>query len=210
MQEQQGPIIVRPVHAGEQQPSPLLPRRLAPGAKHMPMGVSANTVGVAHSIRLAKIRRLLFLGVPVIILLAVVAGVWLAARNLSQLDHKAIRNGAYDYNFDFYKAAEPVNLLQGQGLRLDKRAIAIAAPTTDAIILDCSSLGREWKEAFEVYIEGEKRPVCSESDKSFLAIFPHGTQPHLFKVSYTSAQRDEQGRKDIETIFSSIKVSNVQ
>src|ERR1700742_5004712 len=103
--------IVRPAVHRPALSSP--PRKLPYNAKHMPLGISANTLGVKPR-SLWDIRRILFLGVPLTILLSLSVGVWLAARHISLLGPKDLGNGSYNYHFIFYKAAEPVNLEQGQ------------------------------------------------------------------------------------------------
>jgi hypothetical protein len=203
MYDQPGPIIVRPVR--NQSPAPALPRKLGLNAKHMPVGVSANTIDVAGNARLLRLRRTLFLGVPVAVLLAVVFSVWFIAYTMSPLGQKVISNDRYDYHFAFYKSAEPVNLQLGEGLKLDNRAIVIARPTTDNAITDCRGVGKDWRQAFIVSIEGHRQIVCSLDNKAFLAIFYHGQERHLFEITYSSAQKGEQ--PEIQEIFSSLKVT---
>jgi hypothetical protein len=169
----------------------------------MPVGISANTVDVVGNVRKTRMRSLLFLGIPIAILLAVVVGVWLAARIISPLHQTVISNEGYDYHFLFDKSAEPVNLVQGDGLQLDNRALVIAKPTSDNLIQDCGAVGRGWTQAFMVLIEGREQRVCTLDNKAFLAIFYHGTEKHLFEITYTIPQRDYH---DLQTIFGSLKI----
>jgi len=195
--------LVRPV---VYRPSQAAPARKMPfNARHMPVGVSANTINVASHIRVQYIRRIVFFGIPITILVVVVIGVWLAALGLSPLTPKVITNGAFEYHFSYYKSAEPVNLALGEGLQDGNRSLVIAKQTTDLAYNDCSQVGDGWSRAFIAVIEGQERLVCTRSNKVYLVIFYHEEKRHLFEITYTSTQN---GKSDeIRTIMSSLKVS---
>lgn len=194
------PVVYQPTRPDQPRKTPFNPR-------HMPVGVSANTIDVARRIRIHKLRRMLFFGVPVAVLLLVVAGIWLAARGLSPLSPKTVSNDIYEYHFLYYKDAEPVNLDQGAGLQDGNLSLVIAKPTTDPTYSSCSDVGKEWSRAFVVTLERQERLVCTRSNKEYVIIFTHEEKRHLFEVTFTSTQSGKGKADEIRTIFQSLKVT---
>jgi len=202
MNEEPGHIVRPVVRSGV--PVKALPRKLPYNARHMPVGVSANTLGVVPG--RVNMRRLLFIGIPLVLLLSVSLGTWLLARNLSPLGQKVISNDIYDYHFLFYKAAEQVNLAQGHGLQYDNHVVAIARPSRDNTIQECGVIGSGWHRAFMVTLEGREQQVCTLNNRAYLIIFYHGDVRHLFELTYTSRQPDSRN-KEIQKIIESVTVT---
>jgi hypothetical protein len=191
--------VVQPVQSA----SPQM-RSLPRNANAMPIGVTANSVGLGDT-HGQRLRRLLWVGVPLAVVLALVFGVWLAAVNAKPLQPSSISNGVYAYNFLFYKSAETVNLVGGSGLEAHDKALVIAKQTSDEVVKTCAEVGREWKDAFTVSVEGVDRPVCMRSDNVFLVTFYHGKIKHFFEITYTSPSAISSA--DVRQIISSLKVA---
>jgi len=197
------PVIVKPEVAS------VRPVRSLPfGAKDMPVGLSANSVGLGTGQGISM-RRILFTGIPLTILIAVAVGTWLFARSLAPLAPKALVNGSYQYDFLFYKNSELVNLVAGQGLKYGNQAIVIAKTTTDDVVSECKQMNtkkQQWKEAFRTEVMGVERPVCRLNDNVYVMTFYGGSETkHLLEISYTSPHT--ANTDDVRKITSSLKVT---
>jgi hypothetical protein len=195
---------VRPVVVQPEQPAQPPVRSLPRNSPVMPVGITANSVGLGDSYG-QRIRRLLAVGVPLVAVLALTLGVWLALGNTKSLRTFSITNGVYVYDFLFYKSSETVNLLAGSGLKAQDKALVIAKPTNDEVINDCSEVGKQWKNAFTTTIEGVERPVCVLNDSVYLVTFYHGKAKHLFEITYMSPHDSKP--EEVKQITQSIKVS---
>jgi hypothetical protein len=129
----------------------------------------------------------------------------MAVRSFSTFEPKTMANGAYEYTFTFYKAAESVNLHAGEGLNFEDKVLAIAKPTSEVAFDDCAFVGKEWKRAFSVSIAGQQRPVCTADNRVFLTTFDYSRAHHLFEVSYTISQASELA--EVEKIMGSLQVA---
>jgi len=187
----------------EQSASPQM-RSLPRNTVYMPVGVAANSVGLGGGSG-RRLRRSLVAGIALMAVLALAFGVWIAATHTKPLHEFSLNNGAYTYNFLFYKSSETVNLVGGAGLKSGSKAFVIAKPTSDEVTNDCNKVGKKWKQAFTVSVEGTGRPVCSIDDNVFLVMFTHGKAKHLFEITYTSPQAASTA--DVRQIMQSIKVS---
>jgi hypothetical protein len=193
------PVVVQPV----QSDSPQM-RTLPRNAASMPVGVPANSVGLGDTYG-QRLRRLLWVGIPLTVVIALACSAWLAVGNAKPLRTVTLNNGVYAYNFLFYKSTESVNLVGGSGLQADGKALVIAKQTTDNVVKDCGEVGKKWKNAFTVAVEGVDRPVCVLNDNVFLVTFYHGKVKHLFEVTYTSPHAISAN--DVRKIMESIKVA---
>lgn len=195
---------VKPVVVSPEQPASVRPVRSLPrGAQSMPFGLSANSVGLGDGG--LNWRRMLFVGIPLTVVLALALGTWLYAQRANTLSLKNVANGAYSYDFLFYKTAEPVNLLAGQGYKYDSKALAIAKPTSEEVVRECAQLGEKWTEVFAVTVEGVPHPACVLNGNVFAVMFAHGQANHLFEITYTSPQA--VNRNDVRRSMESLKVT---
>jgi hypothetical protein len=185
---------------------PLQPpmRSLPRNAPVMPVGVTANSVGLGDTY-VQRIRRLLMIVLPLVAVVALTIGVWLAAGSSKPFRTFSISNGAYLYDFFFYKSSETVNLVAGSGLQAPDKALVIAKPTSDEVVNDCSEVGKQWKNAFTVSVETVNRPVCVLGNNVYLVTFYHGKAKHLFEITYTGSE--DKKIDDVKQIMQSIKVS---
>jgi hypothetical protein len=187
-----------------EQPGQPRMRSLPRGTRVMPVGITANSVGLGDTYG-QRLRRTLLVGVPLAIVLALTIGIWLALGTAKPMRTFSLSNGVYAYTFLFYKSSETVNLVQGSGLKAEK-AIVIAKPTNDEVINDCGEVGKDWKTAFTATVDGMERPVCRYKENVYLVTFYHGKARHLFEVTYTNAHATPQA-DDVRQIMQSIKVS---
>jgi hypothetical protein len=148
---------------------------------------------------------MVWVGVPLTIVLALVVGVWLATVNAKPLRQVSVSNGVYAYDFLFYKSAETVNLIGGSGLQAHGKALVIAKQTSDDVVKTCAEVGRDWKDAFTVPVEGVDRPVCVQNGNVFLVTFYHGKIKHFFEITYTTPGAANDA--DVRQIMQSIKVA---
>jgi len=179
-------------------------RSLPRNAPYMPVGVTANSVGLGDTYA-QRIRRLLMVGAPLVAVIALVMGIWLALGNAKSMRTFSLTNGVYSYTFSFYKSSETVNLIAGSGLKASDKALVIAKPTNDEVVNECTDLGKKWKKTFTVIVEGVERPVCQLNDNIYLVTFYHGKAKHLFEITY-NIKHDTQG-EDVKQIMQSLKVS---
>ena len=188
-----------------QQPTPPPMRSLPRNATAMPFGMSANSLGMDDASAL-RLRRLLFIGIPVTVLLVLVLVTWLFVRNLTALSPQALTNSAFEYDFLFYKKSETVNLVAGSGLKYDNKALVIAKPTSDDVAKECANMtDGAWREVFRVSVEGVERPVCRLNDTVFALTVFHGKTKHLFEVTYNSPH--DVNTNDLRRIMESLKIS---
>lgn len=197
------PVVIEPETASAK------PVRSLPfGVKDMPVGLSANSVGLGSG-QGFSMRRILFTGIPLTILIAVAVGTWLFARSLAPLSPKTLVNGSYQYDFLFYKKSEPVNLVEGQGLKYSNQAIVTAKTTTDDVVSECKQMNtrkQQWKEAFRTEVMGIERPVCRLDDNIYVVTFyGAGGTKHLLEISYTSPHTINTD--DVRKIVTSLKAT---
>ncbi len=195
---------MRPVVVQPQQPSPPPVRSLPRNATAMPLGLSANSVGLGIGGGL-NTRKILFIGIPITVVLALALGTWLFVRSFAPLNIHTITNSAYEYSFLFYRSSESVNLVAGEGLKYDSKALVIAKPTNDDVVKSCDEMGSKWKEAFTVQVEGVEHPVCRFNDNVFLVTFFHGKAKHLLEITYTTPHAINVN--DVRQIVQSLRVS---
>jgi hypothetical protein len=195
---------VRPVVIQPQQEAAPSPRTLPRGATDMPLGLSANSVGLSDGGG-PSLRRIALIGLPLTVVLALVLGIWLLVRSLAPLAPQTISNSSYEYNFLFYKSAETINLVAGEGLKYGDKALVIAKPTSDPVVGNCSQLEGGWREAMRVKVEGVERPVCVLHDSVFLVSFYHGDSRHMLEVTYTAPHA--ANTSDVRQIMGSVRVA---
>lgn len=197
---------VRPTIVEPQAPFSKPLRSLPRNTRVMPVGLSANSVGLDG--RTNHARKVLFIGVPLTILLAVCLGTWLFARSLSPLTQKTIVNGAYEYSFVFYEDAEPVNLVAGEGFNHNNKALVIAKPSNDDVTKTCEQMNtrhKQWKEAFRAEVMGVERPVCRLKDNVYMVTFFQNSAEHLMEISYAAPL--DTNSNDVRKIVESLRVT---
>ncbi len=169
----------------------------------MPVGVSANALGLTGYV--SQRRRAVLAGAFAVLVFVIMCVIYALVQSSHVFSQKTLSNGAYQYTFDFYKSAEPVNLVQGEGVQYGNTATAIAAPTSDAVAADCRHVGSEWQTAFMVVVNGDPRPVCSIGAKRYLLQFYYANARHLFEVTYATPQLGAS-QQQVRHIMQSMKV----
>lgn len=172
----------------------------------MPLGLSANSIGLDG--RSPVRRRIVGAVLLAVCVIGLCVGGWIGAKSLEPLRPKSIVNGVYEYTFLFYKDAEPVNLVAGQGFKYDDKALLIAKPADEPVITDCNQLNTRkytWQQAFTAQVLGAERPVCRLGNTVFAVTFFAGQAEHLLEVSYT--EPGVVNADEVRAIMESIRVT---
>jgi hypothetical protein len=128
----------------------------------------------------------------------------------SGLSNKTITNGGYTYSFKFYKLAtsSKVNGMNGESYSTKRGLItAVAYPSAQKPLTNCSELGSQWTQATSVSINGSSYPICTNGSNAeeYATIFTQSGKQHQFSVDYPTAQ-DSSIYPKLQTIFGSITV----